>query len=73
LHSLHISDMSDPEAVINNSAEDGAAGDVDMETGEEVVETVTTGLEDIEPEVPERVGFIECVLDYQANCAVALH
>jgi len=64
--------MSDPEAVINNGGEDGA-GDVEMETGEEVVETVTTGLEDIEPEVPERVGFIECVLDYpgQLRCRAA--
>lgn len=60
--------MSEPEVVINDASADATpAADVEMEGAEETGENgeeqaEPSGLEDIEPEIPERVTFLEYVV-----------
>ena len=59
--------MADPEDITDLTQENGA--DTEMDNGDENVETLApgaedgdgdlTGLENIEPDVPEKIGFLE--------------
>jgi hypothetical protein len=50
--------MADPEVVVGTQT---PLADETMNAGEDDGEQDPTGLEDIEPTISERTGFIECV------------